>query len=212
LNNQKTVILHREFRPGRTSIADPNSRITAEANNGTTTTDVDLRLGGRQFSILGSAPTEERITAHTRLGPANAGTDAWVYVMSFRRKAGEFNSRFDISSIDALQNDLARYGIFYINPNFVDTAVTGQTFGNIENVKPDETLLEVDTAGSFDVIGDANKVWEGLATGGSNQSGELDTGDLSTNLPQEGQLALGVRGVDATVDVNAATMRMLEDW
>jgi len=211
-NEQKTIILHREVRFGHTSIADPNSRITVEADNGSTARDVEIRVGGRQFSILGSAPSEERITAQTRLGPDGAGTGSWTYVMGWTREDGSFNSRFDVSSIDALQNDNARYALFFVNPEFVNTAVTGQSFGLPENVKDSETLLRVDTSGSFNNISQANKVWEGNSSGASNTSGELNTENLSTNLPQDGQLILAVRGTSASVDVEAATMRMQEDW
>lgn len=85
---QVPVLVHR-YRPTTTnSIRNPNQPITAKVDNGNTTTDYTIYVGGRQFSVYGRYIPSFRRTHENKIALGSVGT-TFVPIISFRRKSGK---------------------------------------------------------------------------------------------------------------------------
>jgi hypothetical protein len=87
---QSPVLVHRYRPEAVNSIQNPNQPITVKVDNGNTTTDFIVYVGGRQYSVQGKYVPSYRRTQESRILQGSIGT-SFVPLITFRRKAG-FNS------------------------------------------------------------------------------------------------------------------------
>jgi len=204
---QKSVPVHAINVTDESSISDPNQPIRVEVENGSNGEDIDVYIGGRQFSVFGQPPIERRITAATRDG-VSVADGSWTYIMSFRRDPNrDPNSKLNIRDLTAFADGDARIALA-INPN-----VSGTSYGNPDLIPDDETLLEVSKTGTFDGIGNGTKIWEDLinASGSGNTATGTLGGNIDARLGQDFELVLLAQGIGNSPSLTA-TKRMIEDW
>jgi hypothetical protein len=202
---QQTVPVHALSVQNETSVSDPNLPIKVKVDNGSSTDDNRIRVGGRQYSVFGERSAEARTTSEHVSG-ISVDETAWTFVQSWRRKTpAESNAKLNFASFDTIQTGDTRYAIV-INAN-----ISGTSYGTPDLTNSDETLLEVSTAGSFDGLGDGTSLFQTMAAGGGGQKGAGGSAELNVNFGQQAEITLLARGVDAssTVDVTA---RFSEDW
>lgn len=201
---QRSIPVHAIAVENTTSTSDPNNPIRVEAQNGTNAENYDVRVGGRQFSVFGKEPTENRTTANTRTGQS-IGT-AWTHIMTWRRKTPvQANARLALKSFDTIQDANMRYAIV------VDADVTGLSFQTPNLTDPGETLVEVSPVGTFNGLGTGTKEWESLATGGGGSKVSSDLSESNVSFGQENYVSLIGRSLSGTATVTT-TSRIREDW
>lgn len=203
--NQVPTVIH-HYRPtSSNSIQNPNQPITVNVNNGNTTTDYALYVGGRQFSVYSKYVPSIRRTQEDRLGVASVGTTP-VPLISFRRKSGlsSFSVKFHEVGIVSTANLLweVRLG----------GTLTGASFGAVTNIPTTETALEVDVSAT--AISGGQKIESGLVstTGvGASSSGGFSSESYALELPGTTIITLCARTVSGTATVSAI-LGMEEEW
>lgn len=204
---QISVPVHAISVKNENSISDPNQPIRVELENGDAGEDIDLYLGGRQFSVFGEPPAEKRITAATRVD-TTIGNGVWTYIQSWRRDVNEdANSKINIRDLSGYADGDLRIALL-VNPN-----ISGTTYEYPDLVNSDETLLQVSKAGSFDGIGSGTKVWEDVLNSsgtGNTATGNL-AGEVDVRLGQANELVLVAQGIGNSPEFTG-TVRMIEDW
>lgn len=203
---QISVPIHALSVKNESSTSDPNQPINIEMENAGSGEDIRAYIGGRQFSVFGEPPAEQRITSETNAG-VSVGSAGWTHIMTWRRDPNETaNSKLNINSFDTIQTEKTRFALV------VDANISSTTFGDPSLTNSDETLLEVSTAGSFDGIGTGTKVFETIAPAGSGNQGAGASSDVNARLGQENTLTLIARTTTGNNETADATMRMSEDW
>ena len=202
---QSPVLVHR-YRPvSENSIQNPNQPITVKVDNGNTTTDFIVYVGGRQYSVYGRYLPSFRLTQESRVLQGSIGT-TFVPLVTFRRKSG-FNSypvKFHEVSLITDVNILWELRL--------SATLTGASFGAVSNVPTTETALEVDVAATSMTGG--QKLESGLvATGGvgANQSGSLSNDSYSLEIPGTEEVTLCARALTGTATVTSV-LGMEEEW
>ena len=203
---QKTITLHTLAINGEATTSDPNQPIRVEADNQNSSEDIRVRIGGRQFSVFGQEPEEDRTTSDTKSG-ITVPDRSWGHVMSWRRKQSrEANARLDAQGVTWSAGVTSRYAIV------VKANISGLNFTNPSLTNPDETLLEVSFDGTFNGIGDGTKQFEDHlnagSTGTAQGSSRVETSVAFGQNNIVSLLAYGTEGSGSAL----ATMRMSEDW
>jgi len=204
---QDSVVVHALTVQNETSTADPNEPISVEVENGDAGEDIELRIGGRQFSVFGEQGSERRVTAETRTGVAIAD-GAWTHMMSWTRNdpTNDANSKLNIGGFDFSSDQTMRVALV------VNADVSGTTYNNPSLTPTEETLLGVSTAGTFNGIGNGTKVWEGhIDVGGTGNAQSSIDANVDVRFGQNTVLSMLAWGVGGTGNATT-TMRMAEDW
>lgn len=204
---QDRVDMHNLSVTGETSITDPNQPITVIAENGSGGEDVRVRIGGRQYSIFGDLPTDQRITAAT-VESTSVDSGSWTHIMTWRRSdaIADPNARLSVESIDFSLDQTVRLAIVQ-NAN-----LSGTSYGSPDLVDVSETLAEVSKAGSFDGIGSGTKTWGGTLQVGSSGNAEATLNpDLQQKFGQNITASLIAKGIGGSGS-GISTMRISEDW
>ena len=206
---QVPCLVHRYAPTGTNSVQNPNLPINAYVDNGNTTTDYDLYVGGRQFSIKGRYIPAVRRTHERRLQRASVGT-TFVPLITFRRKSGFEGFPVRFHQADLISNQDLVWEVR------VNGSLTGASFGTPTNVSATETSLESDIAAT--AITGGELVEAGLLTtgggGGGGPGGARGGFSLDTfviDLPNTDEITLCVRTVTGTATVDAV-MGMEEEW
>jgi len=203
---QEDVVVHALKVDDETSVNDPNQPIRVEAENGANGEDYDIRVGGRQFSVFGEEPSEQRDTAATIFSTTIAdGT--WTHVMSWRRNpTDEANARLNVDDIDMGIDQTVKTALV------VNADITGFTWQIPELVDSGETLLQYSPDGTFNGIDNGTKGWEGsLQVSGTGNAQASISPDIDLQFGQNTVVSLIAMCDGATGDATT-TMRMLEDW
>jgi len=203
---QESVVVHAINVSDETSVTDPNQPIRVEAENGATGEDYDVRVGGRQYSVFGDQPSEQRDTAATIFSTTIAD-GAWTHIMSWRRDPDDdANARLNVDDIDFGIDQTVKLALV------VNADVTGFTWGIPELVDPEETLLQYSPDGTFNGIGGGTKGWEGsLQVPGTGNAQAAISPDIDLQFGQNTVVSLVAQCDGGTGDATT-TMRMLEDW
>jgi len=203
---QEDVIVHALKVDNETSVNDPNQPIRVEAENGANGEDYDIRVGGRQFSVFGEEPSEQRDTAATIFSTTIAD-GAWTHIMSWRRNpADEANARLNVDDIDFGIDQTSKLALV------VNADVTGLTWSIPELVASGETLLQYSPDGTFNGIGNGTKGWEGsIQIGGTGNAQSAISPNIDLQFGQNTVVSLIAQADGGTGDATT-TMRMLEDW
>lgn len=207
---QETATLHSFAVRQDTSTADPNQPITVQAENGANGEDVQVRIGGRQFSVFGELPDRGRLTAETN--PDGTYADgAWSHIMSWRRRNGstglEANARLDIEDLDFGANESVKLAIV------INADITTNNFSLPSLTPAGETALEVSIDETFNGIGNGTKVWEGSVDVPGTGVAEADIRDVDINIGfgQNNVVSLIAQGIGGS-GTSISTMRLLEDF
>jgi hypothetical protein len=206
---QRVATLHTLQAAGSTTIIQPNLPIRVEVTNGDQSTDYDLFVAGRQYSIIGKFDPNRRIVANTITDQALDAGSGFEHVMSFRRKStGSFES---ISAkIAFLQFIIDQSAIVRIKTGATLTAASwGNPSGSSGNA--DETAVEVDTSAT---VAGGVILTEFLIEGGlkkESAGNSLFGDDFNFDLIGLDPITLEV---DILVDgtLNAATFALREEW
>ncbi|WP_338706135.1 hypothetical protein [Paenibacillus amylolyticus] len=209
---QEVIIVHRFSPNGQTSLADPNLPLRAEIFNNGTESELNLFVGGRQYSILGKYNPVFRVTSERRTVTA---TGSLTPILSFQRKtsfppgSGRANSvSVKLESIDLITTDDIYYQIILggtINGGFVNfpTATT--------NIPTSETALLINN--TLTTIADGQVLLQGLVAGvaGSvriSASASL----LDFQLPDSEIVTLAVANLSGGTNPVTATFSLTEEW
>ncbi|WP_026691204.1 hypothetical protein [Alteribacter aurantiacus] len=206
---QEVVTVHR-FRPEmETSTTDPNLPLRAEADdNGTDATPLELFVGGRQYSIIGKYNPTFRITSEIRSITIGALGVPTTFI-SFRRKpifpAGSARPNSVTVQLEGLDIGATNAVTYEIR---VGGTPTG-TYGNIANIPPNETALEVSTDISNLTGGIA--IYKGVAPGGGVNRALATESQLDLNLIDLEPITLIITSL-ANNNPTTVSFRMREEW
>jgi len=188
------------YRPiGAEAWDTPNRPLHVSVDNGTTAEQVQVRVGGRQFSVQGDVtpdpdPTWQEATGQSLpMDGTGYGANDWYPVALVKRKAGNPGAAVGLEEIGvSAPNESLALMARTIDPQYI----TGASYEGPDDVAATATALEFDiqtdtsTRVAVDEWTDPNdgsktKVqgygWRGdhVGTGAKNESA---TGDLSGNL------------------------------
>lgn len=203
--DQDFIRAHRLEAFSDTSIRSPNLRVFVEVKNGgTTTTNLDVRLGGRQYAIVGKYEPRFRFTGDRRAGRSTSTTV--LPLISFLRKDA-FNDRsVKLESYSLLNNGNEDA---YIEIRLGGT-LTGASFGTPSNYTATETALESDTSATAITGGDV--VWAGDIVGaGQNRAPSLAQNKVELDIPNGSVVTLCAATFTGTTTV-VSGFRMREEW
>lgn len=203
--DQLPVIIHRIRPTAANSIQNPNQPITAKVSNGDTTTNYELYVGGRQFSVYSKYIPSIRRTQEDRLALTDVGT-TMVPLISFRRKAGFLSFPVKFHQIGIITGGNLLWEIR------IGGTLTGDSFGAVSNIPAAETALEVDRAAT--AITGGQKLESGLVatTGAGNSiSGGFSSSTYNLELPGTTIITLCARTISGTAAVSAM-LGMEEEW
>jgi len=204
---QITIPMHSLVVENETSTTDPNQPLRIEAENGANGEDVRVRFGGRQFSVLGNLPSDQRITAAT-VEDTTVDADAWTHVMSWRRKeaAADPNARLTVKDIDFALDQTCRVALIQ------GANLSGTNFVTPDLVNPDETLVEVSKDGTFEGLDGGTKTFEAsLQVAGTGTAQDTLSPDVSQRFGQNIVVSLIAQGIGGAGS-GISTMRISEDW
>lgn len=199
------------------AMEDPNLPIFASVDNGATTTDVEIEVGGRRYDIQGKFKPETRISGEYRIGQTvTASGDPVTPLVCMRREdpfpeAGRQNAVNVYIEGFGIETDEDLIVWFASVDDLAD--LTGESFGTPSQHSDGETAVESDKNST--AIANVEAVdgpW--LRAGG-------DTGNRSRLTSEKGRripfvstnptclVAIVPGGTDATVD---STVRVVEEW
>lgn len=202
---QAPVLVHRYRPTAENSIQNPNQPITVKVDNGNTTTDFIVYVGGRQYSVYGRYIPSFRRTHENQIALASVGT-TFVPLITFKRKTGfdGFPVKFHQISLIST-SDL----IWEVR---VSGSLTGASFGAVTNIPATETALEVDIAATG--ITGGQKIESGLVStsgAGGTSTGGASNSSYSIEIPGTENVTLCARTLTGTATVTAI-MGMEEEW
>lgn len=201
---QRPIPVH-VFRTGDytgTSVQDPNLLVFAKAENGATASDFSVRVGGRQYSIVGNYRPKFRYTGDYR-GSTSIGTTPEPLV-SFRFKSGFRNRSVKLDGLNVANSGN--------NEVFVevriDGALTGASYGTPGNYTAAETSLESDRAATAITGGDVVYPPQLVP---SAKDAQVNFSTLDLDLPALSTLHLVAYTLAGTSDV-ISSMQVREEW
>tara|TARA_R110000824_G_scaffold183252_1_gene364248 strand:- start:332 stop:1603 length:1272 start_codon:yes stop_codon:yes gene_type:complete len=119
-----------------TSISDPSLQLFIRAENNTTASDIDVYLGGRQYSIVGNYVAKYRFTGDTR--DSTAVTTTLTPLVAFRHKAG-----FENRSLKLDNYSFINAGNIPVKPIILlGATLTGGTWGTPTGYTAADTGVE----------------------------------------------------------------------
>lgn len=202
---QIPTLIHRYRPTDSNSIQNPNLPITVDVSNGDTTTDYDVYVGGRQYSIYGRYVPSLRRTHERRLLEAGV-TTTFEPLITFRRKAG-----FEGYPVKFHEVNLISDGALVWEMR-ISGALTGASFGTPTNVSATETCLEADIAATAITGGELIEAGLVNTSGtGINERGGFNNDSFSIEVPGTEEVTLCVRTLTGTATVTSV-LGMEEEW
>lgn len=204
-NEQKTALVHRFSVDGETSISNPNQPIRVDVLNGSSTDNVQAKLGGRQFSIFGERNSDFRITSDDATG-VSVANGAWTHLISFKREANDpRRANVEVDGLKAFTDGDTKLALVW------DANISSTNYTDPDLIGADETTLLSSTAGTFDGIGDGRKIWSTVAAGGRNTSGNESLSGFDYSIPRETPVSIIAQGIGNSPTASA-TLRLREEW
>lgn len=188
-----------------TTIDEPALQVFQEVENGATTSNFDMYVGGRQYSIVGKYVPKYRFTGDTR-SSVTVGTTL-LPLITFRIKSGFENRSVKISSFDAVNtgSSTARLAII-----MGASSLTGASYGTPTNYTAADTGLEVDKSAT--AISGGSCVWQGtLVNGGVGQNTVLGGSIVNLDLPAASTITLCAQTFSSTTTLESGLI-MQEEW
>ena len=190
-----------------TSINDPSLRVFATVDNGgTTASNFQLYVGGRQYSIIGDYRPKFRFTGHIR-SQRTVGDGVMTPLVSFR-----FKSAFNGRSVKIDGYDMINVGSN--NPVYIEVrlngTLTGPSWATPNNYTAADTALEADSTAT--AITGGNVVWAGdIIPAGDKKQSAANEKFIDLDLPRNGTFTLCAAGFGGTSEIISG-FRMNEEW
>ncbi|WP_175617412.1 MULTISPECIES: hypothetical protein [Paenibacillus] len=209
---QEVITVHRFSPSGQTSLADPNLPLRAEIFNNGTAAELNLFVGGRQYSILGKYNPVFRVTSERRTVTAS-GT--LTPVLSFQRKeifppgSSRANSvSVKLEAIDLVTSEDIYYQL--ILGGTIDGAFTN--FPTVTtNIPSSETALLVNN--TLTTISGGQVLLQGLAAGAGGMARiSASASLLDFQLPDNEFVSLAVANLSGATNSVTATFSLTEEW
>lgn len=205
----KNIVCHRYIVDDKTSVQNPNLPISALVEQTTSSNDVSIFLGGRQFSVLGSYTPSYRVTSDYVLNKSvpTLSTNP-TPIMAFKQKSlmRAVNGKF--SGIDISTNNQIIFEIYISD----ESQLTGASWETPTRKLPGETAFEVDkSATAFDIT-DGNILYRDFVEGGQGKRRvQRDIGELLVDIPEGKILVVTAFATESTASVDTLT-RIREEW
>lgn len=200
---QEQVPVHRIVVDGTTSVQNPNLPIAVDADNNATASNIDVFVGGRQYSIIGGYNPAFRVSSDYRVS-ATVNTTTKHYV-SFRRKTGFEDRAVKIDGwtiIPQTQNMILE---LRLNPTITSASYTALT-----NHTATETALESDTTSN--VVSGGEILYTDIIPAGSRTSFDATTVQgLGLEIPGTQSVALCLRSTSSSGAADVV-FRLREEW
>lgn len=204
LDGQQVVVPCHQYKLfSQTSITSPNLKVHTEVDNGDTSTgNVVVYLGGRQYSIFGRYIPKYRLTSEVNSSVSVSTTR--TPLISFSRK-----DTFDDRSLK-LEGATILTSSEDINWQIVlDGVLTNASFGNPSNHLSSETALESDTSATS--ITGGHVLYGDVASSGSGNKTLLSRSIFDVDIPNGSTVTLCAYTDSGTAGVKSA-LRVREEW
>lgn len=197
-----TVLVHLFKRDEATSLSEPNLPLTVEADSGTSGQQLDVYVGGRQFSTFGKELPSSRTVGAYRLEQGSIGT-TFLPTISFKHKTGFKNIIILFNGISFLSDaDL----IWRITKN---ATLTGATFSSPNGYTASEVATEWDVAATATTGGEV--IDSGFAGGGNKD--ELTSKTLpNKTIAEDDTYTLEIRRISGTNATVTTHLSIEEQW
>lgn len=207
---QTAVTVHTHKVDGNTSTNNPNVNVTGLAKNPSGDSSLDLFIGGRQYTVLGSYNPQVRTTGDTRQSFTVDTTASGEYdpLLSFRRQSGREEVAVQALGADMITNQDVEFAIY------IGAELSGSNFGSIDGVQDSETAFEVDKSSTNISTGTGVRIRPTLFKGGEKNkeeaAGAID--QVLTDIPDGLPVSFCARALSATSASVTLTGRMIEEW
>lgn len=185
------------------TILNPNQPLTILAQNQGSSSNLQVRLTGREISIVGPDSRDSRVTPVTMQNNVTVNDGSWTYLFSAKRKDSNVDVGARINDLKFLQ---ATSGIVEVGI-FIDPDLSGTNYGSVADVKDKETAFEFDESGSISDISAGNKVFSsfGAAADQVFSGGASSTKATLTdkNIPEQQPVVVAAKGIGSTPDLRA---------
>lgn len=202
-NQQQFVPCHQMVPEGSTSIESPNLYVFAEADNGGDAANLDMYVGGRQYSIVGRYRPKFRYTSELRTGVSTS--TSVVPVVSFRNKTAFLDRSVRIAGMEIIP--VTEDVVVELR---INCSLTNASWQTPTNHTAAETAVESDNSAT--ALTNGVVVWsEIFEAGKKNENNTLSGEALDIDLPQQQPVTLCVRTLSGTGTVTA-NFRVQEEW
>lgn len=221
--SSRLIEVHKTTFSGQTSIEQTNLPIRQDIASGGTSNDaLDIFVGGRQFSLLGSYTTNNRENGHYRDTLTGIDDTQWYPAISVQVKDGT-----DIGSKDFTHIISEVFGFTASNDNVPkrwqvrrDTTLDTATWVDPSSVEgnTDETAMKIDTSATSIANGSGNAsgyyIDGGILPSGDNQRREATTASSTGKVTENDIMTLAFKAQDGegTGAVNAINFKWEERW
>jgi len=201
---QKLIPCHYIKVDGDTSVDSPNLRILAKADNGGDAADIDLYVGGRQYSVVGRYIPKYRITGESR--DTVSATTTRKPLISFRPKAAFADRSIKIESFEVVNNGSEDVKLSV----FLDGTLTGASWVDPADYTAAETAVESDVSATA-ISGGTQLINGILVPAGTNKTGSQVSRDLNFDIPDGSVVTLCVQTFASTSNVRSG-FAIREEW
>lgn len=205
-NKQVKYIVHRFNPENETSVKDPNLPLRAQVDNGDTTTNYQIFVAGRQYSVFTPYRPNNRINSQYVLEKGSVGT-TFLPVISFRKKTAYKSVAVKLEGIDLVTDAALLYQIR------LGATLTGGSYATPTDTTATETACEVNTTAT--AISGGDLLYQGILSSsgvGSNAAGDKSADILKVVIPEEQIVSLAVRRISGTGATVSAVLRWREEW
>lgn len=202
----RVVNLHVVVIDEDTSLGNSNLQVGAQIK--ATGEASEIRLGGRQFSILGIPNFITRKVTHFR-EDVSIPTENFVPIMSFRRKAGRRSVPIKIHSFECISNNdiIVQWRVDS------DISLDGElSFIAPSDHDENEVALEVNENATAIDMGTGLKVDEYMVLGGTGpQPRRISQGQTVADVPDEYIVTLCAKSIDSGAATASFIGKMIEE-
>ena len=205
--NSVIKVVHRfAAASGEPILEQPKLPITAKADNGGDTTDIDLYVYGRHYGIKGRYDPNRRKTFQDNTG-VNTVDSGYTPLVSFKKKTDResLTKSIKVAAASVITDTDAILAIF------LGATLNNDGFGGVTDVSADETALQADTsADGYSAHGTV--IQKQTAT---TQSGRLTDfsgiQSLGVDIPEGTIVSLGIKNISGT-GTASAVLGCEEEW
>lgn len=202
---QKYIKVHEITASSGTIIfGNPKLPLRQNVDNGITTSDLQVFVGGREYAILGRYEPNRRQTSAFASNGA-VGTTL-IPLVTFRKKSARVSTSksVKVSGLGVMSDADAAIEII------INGTLTGASYGSIDNIPDAETAMEVDTSAT--AITSGIRLDGALVSGGSgNRRNAAGIRALGLDIPDNTNITLAVRSLSGTAAIDGV-FTVEEEW
>ena len=203
VRTQYPIRIHSYAPNGAPSLNTPNLTPFVRVDNGGDASNISVRVGGRQYTVVGQYEPKTRLSSDFR-GSVGTTTTTVIPLVSAVRKSGFADRAINLNRVQAVVTQ----------PHVLEVrfggALTGASFRTPTNHQADETAMEYDISATAITGGDV--VAQTLADGGGGTNARLATGDLNFDLPNGDIITLCARTITGNGSIAASLLQLREEW